>query len=267
MVGVFFLGANSQDDVEEEGDDGIEQDALTSEQMRALHSHIDANKDGKVSMAEMLDYSNLMRRVIAKKDIHTVIDEMDADKDGKLSLEELLKDMEQWGEEGEEDRAAAAQRRELETEKFHAADQDKDGLLNSEELPSLFYPETHDGVLEMTAAATLKAKDTDGDGLLTPKEFWEGDAIDGEDLAISDEEQADFAKLDVDGSGKLNLQELKAWESGGFHTEEAMKKLFELADQDSDMMVTANELDAARELIAGSDAQYHLMEWAEHAEL
>jgi len=267
---IVAIVANSQEEADaepEEGDDGIEQDALTSEQIRSMHAKIDADKDGKISMAEVVDFSHMMRRVIAKKDIHTVIDEMDSDKDGKLSLPELLKDMEQWGEEGEEDKAQAAKRKELETAKFHAADQDKNGLLDSEELPALFYPETHDGVLEMTAAATLKAKDLDGNGELTPKEFWEGDAVDGEDLAISEEEQADFAKLDLDNSGTLNLQELKAWESGGFHTEEAMKKLFELADQDSDMMVTADELDNARELIAGSDAQYHLMEWAEHAEL
>jgi len=232
-----------------------------------MHSKIDADKNGKVSLAEILSYSAHMRKIIAKKDIHTVIDEMDADKDGKLSLPELLKDMEQWGEEGEEDKAQAVKRKDLETAKFKAADSDNSGLLDGDELPALFYPETHDGVLTMTAASTLKSKDTDGNGELTPKEFWEGDAVDGEDLAISEEEQADFSKLDTDSSGQLNLQELKAWESGSFHTEEAMKKLFELADQDSDMMVSADELDTARQLIAGSDAQYHLMEWAEHAEL
>merc|ERR1719440_1556488 len=167
-------------------------------------------------MAEIIDYSQEMRKMIAKKDIHTVIDEMDADKDGKLSLPELLKDMEQWGEEGEEDKAQAAKRKELETAKFKAADSDNSGLLDGDELPALFYPETHDGVLTMTAEASLKSKDTDGNGELTPKEFWEGDTVDGEDLAISEEEQADFTKLDLDGSGQLNLQELKAWESGGF---------------------------------------------------
>jgi len=269
VFGALALVAHCQEgDAEtDDSDEGIEQDALTSEQIRAMHSKIDGDKNGKVSLAEILSYSAHMRKIIAKKDIHTVIDEMDADKDGKLSLPELLKDMEQWGEEGEEDKAQAAKRKDLETAKFKAADSDNSGLLDGDELPALFYPETHDGVLTMTAASTLKSKDTDGNGELTPKEFWEGDAVDGEDLAISEEEQADFTKLDVDGSGQLNLQELKAWESGGFHTEEAMKKLFELADQDSDMMVTADELDTARQLIAGSDAQYHLMEWAEHAEL
>merc|ERR1712048_10278 len=105
-----------------------------------------------------------------------------------------------------------------------------------------FYPETKDAVLDITSRATLKQKDTDGDGQLTSKEFWEGDALDGEDIPISDEEEADFRKLDIDGSGKLNLAELKAWESGLFHTEEAMKKLIEIADKDSDNHVTADEL-------------------------
>jgi len=192
---------------------------------------------------------------------------MDEDKDGRLSLEEFIKDMQQWGEETAEDKAEADKRRELETSKFHVADNNKDGMLQPDDLPALFYPETHDGVLTLTAEATMRAKDKDGNGELTPKEFWDGDAIDGEDLAISDEEKADFAKLDIDSSGTINLEELKAWESGAFHTEEAMKKMFELADKDHDMMATAGELEEARELIAGTDAQYHFMEWAEHIEL
>merc|ERR1719201_2094413 len=103
-----------------------------------MHSKIDQNRDGQISMQEIIEYSHNMRKVIAKKDIHTVIDEMDLDKDGKLSLVELLKDMEQWGEEGEEDKAEAAKRKELETAKFHAADANRDGFLDTEELPALF---------------------------------------------------------------------------------------------------------------------------------
>jgi len=264
--------ARAQDDGEEappeEGaDEGVEQDALTHDQMRGMHEKIDADKNGKVSLAEVMRFSEEMRKLIAVKDISTVMEEMDSDKDGKLSLPELLKDMDQWGEGDEEDKKEAAARRELETAKFEAADANKDGLLDTQELPSLFYPETHDGVLELTATSTLRQKDGDGDGKLSPQEFWEGDQAEGEELSMSDEEQADFRKLDKDGDGFLSLQELKAWESGRFHTEEAMKKLFEIADKDSDLHVTAEELGGAREQIAGSDAQYHLMEWAEHHEL
>mmetsp|Transcript_138116 Transcript_138116/g.344883 ORF Transcript_138116/g.344883 Transcript_138116/m.344883 type:complete len:278 (-) Transcript_138116:75-908(-) len=264
---VAVLRARCQEYEGEEMEDEIEQDALTSEQMRGMHTKIDANGNGKISFEEIMAFSSTMRKIIASKDIGTVLDEMDGDKDGKLSLDELIKDMEQWGEGEEEDKAEADARMEVEKLKFKTADRDGDGLLSNEELPALFYPETHEGVLEITAKAAMKTKDTNGDGKLTPKEFWEGDVVDGEELAISEEEQSDFKKLDKNGDGVLDLDELKAWESGMFHTEEAMKKLFELADRDNDMHVSAEELDAAREQIAGTDAQYHLMEWAEHHEL
>lgn len=259
-------GGADADDMDD-FDDGIEQDALSEEQLRTIHHKMDGNGDGKASMVEILAFSDAVRKQIAVKDITTVLDEMDQDKDGKLSLDELIKDIEMWGDDDEQDEKESATRKEAERAKFALADVDKNGLLDIEELPALFYPETHEGVLDLTARQTLHQKDSDGDGLLDLKEFWEGDALDGEELGITDEEKADFGKLDTDNSGKLDLKELKVWESGRFHTEEAMKSLFELADRDSDMHVTAAELGAAREQIAGSDAQYHLMEWAEHYEL
>merc|ERR1719333_1048455 len=117
----------------------------------------------------------------------------------------------------------------------------------------------------------LRQKDGDGDGVLSPKEFWRGgvpadDALDqeAEELLVTDDEKEEFRKLDADHSGKLDVQELKAFESGRFQTEEAMKLLFELADADKDMHVTAEELGAAREQIADSEAHDPLVEWVEH---
>jgi len=249
------------DEEPENGNNGEE--ALSSQTTRALHAKMDADKDGKVSMAEVLVFAKIMRLHVAKKDIHTIVDEMDGDKDGKISLPEFLKDLEQQSE-GEEDKAQAATEKELETAKFKAADEDGNGLLDTNELPGLFYPETHDGVLTLMAQATLKSKDLDGNGELTSKEFWQADSPDG---SASEEEQSDFAYLDVDKSGTLSAQELKAWESSSYRTEESLKKLLELGDKDNDGMVTADELDSAREVIASSDAHYHMAEWAEHSEL
>lgn len=275
FVGALFVVPTwCQDDEgepepEDEADEGLEQDALTSEQIRTMHSKFDLNGDGKASLHEVLEFSSIARMEIAKKDIHTILDEMDLNRDQKLSLEELLKDVEAQAEGAdEEEMKEMAGRKELETNKFKAADTDGDGLLDIKELPALFYPEIHEGVLALTVEATLKSKDKNGDGKLTMKEFWEGDAIDGEEeIAVADEEKEDFAKLDKNADGFLDLSELKDWESGRFHTEGAMKSMFETADADSDMHLSADELDNAREQIAGTDAQYHLMEWAEHHEL
>lgn len=251
----------------DESDDGIEQDALTAEQMRMMHGKFDVDKSGKVSLHEILQYASNMRLEIARKDIHTILDEMDTSRDQKLSLEELLKDLDAQAEGAdEEEMKNMVRKKELETAKFKLSDKDGDGLLDAEELPALFYPETNEAVLELTTEASLRQKDTNGDGKLTPKEFWEGDDAE-EEAGLSNEEQEDFAKLDQNNDGTLDLKELTAWESGHFHTQEALKKMLEVADADGDMHITADELDAAREQIAGSDAQYHLLEWAEHNDL
>merc|ERR1739845_331003 len=118
----------------------------------------------------------------------------------------------------------------------------------------------------VTVRETMSQKDKNGDGFLSEHEFWEADPA-SDDGALTDEEKADFQKLDTNGDGMLDVQEMRSWESGHFHTEDAMKKLFELADKDNDMHVSADELVRAREEIGLSDAQYHLIEWAEHHEL
>merc|ERR1712224_826638 len=97
-----------------------------------------------------------MRKTFAKKHIHIVIKE----KDIKLSLVELLKDMESrkrsvleimlleplWDVE-----AYRMSLKEVVTAKFHAADANKDGLLDSEELLTFYFPEPHGSVLKSSS--------------------------------------------------------------------------------------------------------------------
>eukprot|EP00429_Kryptoperidinium_foliaceum_P060980 CAMPEP_0176093922 /NCGR_PEP_ID=MMETSP0120_2-20121206/47062_1 /TAXON_ID=160619 /ORGANISM="Kryptoperidinium foliaceum, Strain CCMP 1326" /LENGTH=266 /DNA_ID=CAMNT_0017427857 /DNA_START=39 /DNA_END=836 /DNA_ORIENTATION=- len=246
-------------EAEQDADDAIEQDVLSSEQMRAMHGKIDRNGDGKISLSEVMSFSEDMRLAIAEKDIGTILGEMDGNKDGRLSWEELLADLDAFKD--DDDKEGAEARREAELQKFKAADKNGDGVLDKSELPGLFFPETNEQVLQITAAVALKQKDANGDGKLSSQEFWSHDGLGADDLGISAEEEADFKALDLDNDGFLNLDELRHWESGRFHTMEAMKKLFEVADANSDSHLTAEELDAAREGIAASDAQYHFLEW------
>ena len=259
-----LVGAQEDEDMD---DQDIAEEAMSPEQLRALHAKFDKNKDGKVSLKEILDFAHHMSRAIAGKDVAAILEEIDADKDGKLSLQEHLNDLHQQAAGGDEEELKELDgRKEVETEKFKAADADKDQLLSPQEVASLFYPETSPAVLEVVVRDTMKSKDKNGDGMLSAKEFWEFMEEDGEEQ-LSEEEMADFQKLDKDGNGFLSLEELRSWESGVFHTEAAMMKLLEIADKDGDMMATAEELEQAREELANSDAQYHLIEWAEHSEL
>ncbi|CAK0792881.1 unnamed protein product [Prorocentrum cordatum] len=305
-----------------DSDEGVQDDVLSTEQMHGIHQKIDANGDGKASMDEVLAFSDSVRRQIAAGDIPTVLEEIDVNRDGRVSLDEFLEDI---GTSDDDDDPREAERKaaqkEAESAKFLVADTDKDGLLGTEELQSLFFPETHGGVLSVVARHALQERDRDGDGLLSLQEFWDGDSLEEDELLVSRTEQEAFRKLDADSSGKLDVKELEAWESGRFHVEEAVKSLsargpwaapmgsawlyqhppptwhrhvviipclfcfvcvvlplsavgdpptarpFELADRDGDRHVTAEELGAAREQLAGSGAHEHLAEWAKHYEL
>jgi len=269
--------ADDKEDAEEESVWTEEQ--ISSDQIRNMHKKIDANNDGKVSMTEILDFSKSSRKAIVGKEALVVFDQMDSNKDGKISLEELIENSfgapvpdvdgvpvtPKPSADQDADDARVKKEKELETAKFKAADANADGFLDKEELPSAFYPEVNDGVLALVAAASLKGKDKDGDGELTPEEFWEHEEGENEDVVA--EQAADFAKLDADHNGKLNLAEFKQWESGAYHTHDAMTQLFEVADEDTDHHVTAAEMDNARPVLANTMATSHLVEWATHYEL
>jgi calcium-binding protein CML len=263
----LLLSAQCQDEPEYDDAD-MDEDSLTSDQLRKIHSKFDSNGDGKVSIDEVMAFSHNVGKEIARKDIGSILEEIDTNKDGTLSLEEHLNDIHNQADGGDdEEMKELADRKVVEEKKFKAADANGDGQLDKEELPALFYPETHEGVLSVTVEETMRQKDRTGDGKLTPKEFWEADLIEGDDGDLSEEENADFSKLDTNGDKLIDTNELRAWESGRFHTEDAMQKLFEVADKDGDMHITADEFAEAKDLIASSDAQYHLIEWAEHHEL
>jgi len=264
----FCAQSQEADDAEvpvESTDDG---DELTSQLLRGIHERIDTDKNGKVSMTEVLKYSAEMRKILASKEAEFVFKQMDANEDGKVNLDELLKDTTDWSDVGDgsdEEEKAKTQQAELRKEQLKVADTDKDGVLSIEELASVVSPETHDGVLEVTTKHSLVQKDQDGDGQLSLQELWQGEGLNEEDM--SSEQKEEFKMLDADGNGFLSSEELQEWESGMFSRKDAMQELFDMADKDKDMHLSADEIEEAREKIADSAARHHFMEWAEHSEL
>jgi len=144
------------------------------------------------------------------------------------------------------------------------------------------YPEHHDEVLHVQTHHELKDRDKDGDGMLTYDEFWETDSedskmleqdgripvdADGPETDLIKQQKEEFKMLDVDGSGKIDIEEYKKWQSGDFQITDAMKHLMVLADEDNDGYVTAAELDDARPSIANTMATGEFMQYLEHYEL
>jgi len=236
--------------------------SVTPQQLRGIHGHIDKDKDGKASMMEALNYATEMIKILASKEVPHHLEGMDANKDGKLSLDELLSETRQSSEYGDEEREEVVKLAiEVEKAQFKVADADQDGFLSAEELPSFLTPEIHDGVLEVTVKHTLATKDKDGDNQLSPAEWFEQDLED-----LSDQEKEDFKNMDEDGNGFLNLEEVKVLESGLAHRKEWMQNVFDIADKDQDMHLSADELEEVTEMI-DLDARLHFMEWAAHHEL
>merc|ERR1712166_1086081 len=262
-----------------------------AEQMTGLFDKIDTDKDGKMSMAEIIAFWKITRKGMLQVSNSQDMELMDTNKDKKVSLEEFIKKEESEFldvDQGAEDARKKAFE-ELEGAKFKVADKNADGFLDEHELPDAVYGETHDDIVKIMAAHHLKTKDTDGDGKLSSKEFHElgedpkagedfkategaeagkveeKDAKTAEEEAESDKEmEEDFKKQDTDGDGKLSLQELEHWESGVFHVTVDMKKLFEVCDQDKDSHITVKELTDNLHDLDGTAANDHLNEWAEH---
>jgi len=242
----------------------IEEKSFTVKHVRLLHARIDNNTDGKVSLPEIMSFASAIGTQMAAKHIGSIVQASDTSEDGRLSLDEYLNDIfrtPHGGGEPEEEEL------EVEAGKFRAADIDGDLLLDHAELAAVYYPETHEGVLAAMIAKSMRQKDVNKDEKLDPEEFWEMGRTERLDMEVSKEEGVDFRKLDKDSDGFLDVAELKAWQSGSFHTEEAMRNLMDVVDKDGDMHMTADEMAVSMDRIVGSRAKYNLIEWAEHLEL
>jgi len=233
---------------------------LTSEQMHALHKKMDTNGNGKVSLAEVTDFAHTMRRAMAKMELDDVMKSKDTNKDGKLDFQEFLGDPGRVPEQEQNEKA----------NEFKELDANSDKFVDPDELANLFHHHTNDKVETSLTNIAMKDKDKNKDGVLSLEEFYLHLQPEEEDpVEISQEDRDIFNKLDMDNSGTLTLKELKAWESGSFMAEEAVKKLFVHADKDNDNVVTAAELDSARHDIASDpdyDAQMYLQQWNDHHE-
>jgi len=249
-----------------------EDEPITSAQVKGLHGKMDGNGDGVVSLEELSAFSETVKSPMAKKETEMGLQQIDANSDGKISLDELLEanfgkiEDHEHGMSKEEEAAfneKMAKDKELEIEKFKLADANKDTFLDKDELTTVLYPEVHKEMLELVVKASFKPKDKDGDGLLTPEEFW---GLASEETGDTGDHSAEFKKLDTDNDGKLNLQEVMTWESGAHHHHSALLHIFEVADKDKNGL-SLKELDDARESLHDSIASQHLMSWAEHHEL
>lgn len=235
------------------------------ETMGGLFLKVDTDKDGKMSMPELIAFWKVTRRHMLMQHSEEDMKLFDRDYDHQISLEEFIqKEEEDFIKEDVED-ARKKSFEELETAKFKAADKNGDGVLDEHELPDAVYGETHEEIGRIMAAHHLKVKDTNGDGELDAKEFIElVEMKDSKTEESHKEAEWEFKKQDADGNGKLNLEELVHWESGAFHMTVDLEHLFAVADANKDSHITLAELSEHLKELEGSNIHEHLHEWLEH---
>lgn len=259
------IPGDDADDGEEAGGEETgfeEEEMLTVGQLGALHSKIDENRDGKLSIKEVDDFAKSVSHATTMKDLDSILESMDSTKDGELTLAEHLSDVHAEAEDGgEEQMAQLEHRKTVETAKFKAADVNGDGNLDKREMAAMYYPETNEDVFTLTVQESMRQKDVDKNGKLSHKEL-----LDGDDADLSEHEEAEFAKLDADRSGFIDVHELRNWESTHYNTLSSIERFFKHADKDGDKHIDAEEFSDG-EAITASDAHYHLIEWAKHHEL
>lgn len=269
---------DDEDDALDDSGEAEDEDFSTMplDKIRKLHQKLDADGDGNASLAELLQFSDKVHKETIKIIVPELLGMLDHIKDGKLSLEEILQDMSSEDGSSELTEEELNTWKELETLKFKLADADGDGFLSVEEVEHMFYPETHEGVLRVSIESLIKRRDGDGDGKLNFTEFWgnitgnETDATENgteSPKAYTESEHKTFSKLDTNGDNLLDADELVAWESGKFHTEETLRELLDVADTNHDGHLSVEEIEEAKANIQKIDATHDLVQWIKHLEL
>jgi len=255
-------------DTADEEEDGAA--LLTDDHLRQVHTEeLDPNKDKEATKEELLNFMEKHYKDVSLSgiDLKEALDEKDTSHDGFVSLQEHLVDALEGATEslsrGDITQAAYDSRKEDETEKFTAADENSDGLLNITEMAAIEAPETHEGAMKVAIKEHMKTADADGNGVLTRDEF---EKIDAEQYTKSGHEKL-FKRLDVNGDGHIDTEEMRPLNNGRIAREELVDEFVHTLDKDGDEKVDSNELVKARLAVNDSDLQDFLLSWAKKRQI
>jgi len=238
-------------------EDGLFQ--LTNDDLSQAHAEMDDNGDKKLSTMEIGQFVEKHHKDVAT--LRAGTDDMerkDTSQDGFVNLEEHLEDTVPLYEDGGADDGEVQAH---ETAMFRAADVNGDGLLNQSELVALKFPETRDDVMNVVLQKVIGDADLVGDGKVYLDEFnlapWHEDAT----KRASNAETL-FKRLDSNGDGFLEQEELRNLMSGRIAREDMVKELVSSLDTNNNGHLESAELVDGRNVVSQSQVQDYLMAWA-----
>uniref|UniRef100_A0A0G4FI08 EF-hand domain-containing protein n=1 Tax=Chromera velia CCMP2878 TaxID=1169474 RepID=A0A0G4FI08_9ALVE len=178
---------------------------MTSDEMGVkiskIFEYIDRDKDGIATTDEILAFIEWTHDTMKEKQKLQDFETIDTSGDGKIDKEEMIESY--FGDDGADESERERARPSL-VKRFDAADRNKDGFLDAEEMMVLMHPQKHDDMMRIEIDEIMESKDTDKDGKISKDEFLEG--VDEEERQEIEDE---FDQLDTDGSGFIEVEEVK----------------------------------------------------------
>jgi len=303
---------DEEDEDEDDEDDGEEGDVAQEEEeeeeedpphalmpvaeLKELFKALDMNKDKKVSLQEVVQYTRGKQIDFAKTTMKAILNASDENQDGRLSIKEALKyDVQHTNSSTADELKQLDIRNEAEKKRFELADADGNGVLTVDEMHLFMTPGASEAVLKSSVETTMLLRDKDGDGKLSIVEFWseqlrtdatttqgndnpdefdadlddpslkpkEPDDVTEEEM--SDKQRRDFKRLDKNGDKLLDADEVAAWERGTFYLEKDMERMFEVCDRDESGHILLREFLATWRQIKQLDAKQVLFGWEYNA--
>jgi Ca2+-binding EF-hand superfamily protein len=325
LLGISVRAEDAEDaesksqDTEEDGKTQEEDNRVFSDdELKDVFSEVDANGNNELARDELAEFVGKHRRKVLMDEIDDETEEAlrkrDKSGDGTISLEEHLDASmlrrERYRDRGLEERLEAEEDIELEehleaevcdekdienykewnTDVFHAADTNGDGVISKDELPSLLHPkmgaEFSEKMLEVNMKHAMKMTDTNGDGQLSLDEFtanskdfletnegdsatedevkqqMEEDGIQMEKARSKIESRKMFKRLDANSDGVLDQEELRPWASGQLARDDIAGNLISELDKDGDQQIDSDELIQGKSTLRDSQIQDYLIAWA-----
>ncbi|KAK3709918.1 hypothetical protein QZH41_020047, partial [Actinostola sp. cb2023] len=174
--------------------------------LRKLIRDIDLNKDGKLSAEELKDWiENLIHKYVASEG-EKHMPKIDHD-DGYATWDEYKEAAGYTKGDTPEPQKSSEKSKIRDKEKFDLADTNNDGKLSHYELGIMMHPNEATQMSKVIVNDFLDTMDRDNDGRIAAKEFMGGDLDEG---TMSELDES-FKKIDKDGDGLLDSDELKEW--------------------------------------------------------
>ncbi|CAH1183713.1 unnamed protein product [Phaedon cochleariae] len=219
---------------------------------------MDLNNDRQIDRKELKAWIIRSFKMLSEEEARDRLEDADEDDDGRITWEEYLSDT--YGIDSSENSLTFGEDSQHliadDEVMWKAADENKDGFLNSEEWVSFSHPEEQPKMLPVILEQTLRDKDKDGDGSISFQEYMgaRGTDLGKEDLMT---EKVKFDEvLDKNKNGKLEGSEILSWvvPSNDEIAQEEVDHLFVHSDDNHDDILTFEEIIDHHETFVGSEA-------------